>query len=85
MLQDGTPYYQVKWKPTWERADALSQFSELIDEFWKHINAASTGNALNNKSMIEVSSIYLNQTNFWMYIQTLVNFVIINMSAQLNF
>lgn len=51
VANDGTAYYQVKWKPTWERADALSQFSDLVDSFWKFVNNAHTGNVYNNQSM----------------------------------
>lgn len=53
IANDGTAYYQVKWKPTWERADALMQYSDLIDSFWGFVNNAHKGNLYNNVSMIK--------------------------------
>lgn len=48
---DGTAYYQVKWKTTWERADSLAQFSDLLDQFWSQVKKASLSNIYNNTSM----------------------------------
>ncbi|XP_066921019.1 adult enhancer factor 1-like isoform X3 [Clytia hemisphaerica] len=51
LTPDGTAYYQIKWKTSWERADSLSQFGELLDEFWAKVKKASTANMFNNTSV----------------------------------
>jgi len=47
----------VKWKTTWEKADSLLQFGELLDQFWNQIKKASAANMYNNTSINKVSFI----------------------------
>ena len=34
---DGSILFQVEWKRTWERADSLHQYPELVDSFMKYV------------------------------------------------
>ena len=59
IANDGTAYYQVKWKPTWERADALLQYSDLIDSFWAFVNNAHKGGPIMRESLPPMTGIIL--------------------------
>ncbi|XP_012561798.2 uncharacterized protein LOC100203305 isoform X1 [Hydra vulgaris] len=50
---NGVEYYQVKWTPTWERADSLNSFQDLIDKFWSFINNSSSANICNNTTILK--------------------------------
>ncbi|XP_065643566.1 uncharacterized protein LOC100203305 isoform X2 [Hydra vulgaris] len=50
---NGIEYYQVKWTPTWERADSLNSFQDLINKFWSFINNSSSANICNNTTILK--------------------------------
>ena len=36
-LQDGSRYYKVRWKDSWEREECLFACEKIIKEFWEHL------------------------------------------------
>ncbi|XP_057301330.1 uncharacterized protein LOC130635846 isoform X3 [Hydractinia symbiolongicarpus] len=52
VAKDGTAYYQVKWKPTWETAESLVRFADLVEEFWKFVNDSTAANIYKNNANI---------------------------------
>jgi len=51
--EDGSMYYLVKWKQTWERADSLQPFNSLVEKFWQFVNEKDKSNLFNNKVALQ--------------------------------